>query len=33
VETFVRLAEPSCSDNGRLFDLRSAAGAPTQHSR
>jgi hypothetical protein len=20
--TFVRLAEPSCTDNGRLFDLR-----------
>jgi NAD(P)-dependent dehydrogenase (short-subunit alcohol dehydrogenase family) len=28
VETFVRLAEPSCTDNGRLFDLRAAsAGA------
>jgi NAD(P)-dependent dehydrogenase (short-subunit alcohol dehydrogenase family) len=25
VETFVRLAEPSCTDNGRLFDLRSAS--------
>jgi NAD(P)-dependent dehydrogenase (short-subunit alcohol dehydrogenase family) len=24
VETFVRLAEPSCSDNGRLIDARSA---------
>ncbi|MBO0766192.1 MAG: SDR family NAD(P)-dependent oxidoreductase [Hyphomicrobiaceae bacterium] len=24
-ETFVRLAEPSCTDNGRLFDLRSPA--------
>lgn len=23
VETFVRLAEPSCTDNGRLFDLKS----------
>jgi NAD(P)-dependent dehydrogenase (short-subunit alcohol dehydrogenase family) len=23
VPTFVRLAEPSCTDNGRLFDLRS----------
>ena len=23
VETFVRLAEPSCTDNGKLFDLRS----------
>jgi NAD(P)-dependent dehydrogenase (short-subunit alcohol dehydrogenase family) len=24
VETFVRLAEPSCTDNGRLIDLKSA---------
>jgi NAD(P)-dependent dehydrogenase (short-subunit alcohol dehydrogenase family) len=24
VETFVRLAEPSCNDNGRLIDLKSA---------
>jgi NAD(P)-dependent dehydrogenase (short-subunit alcohol dehydrogenase family) len=23
VETFVRLAEPTCTDNGRLFDLKS----------
>jgi NAD(P)-dependent dehydrogenase (short-subunit alcohol dehydrogenase family) len=31
VETFVRLAEPSCSDNGRLF--QSGAPAPGQHAR
>jgi NAD(P)-dependent dehydrogenase (short-subunit alcohol dehydrogenase family) len=24
--TFVRLAEPSCTDNGRLFDLKSGSG-------
>ena len=22
VETFVRLAEPACTDNGKLFDLK-----------
>jgi NAD(P)-dependent dehydrogenase (short-subunit alcohol dehydrogenase family) len=25
VETFVRLAEPSCTDNGKLFDLKTGA--------
>ena len=25
VETFVKLAEPTCTDNGKLFDLKTGA--------